>query len=207
MQKIVQADVVESLPEGLRLSSFTELTDSELPWIWRDGDVLSIPVLVRAFPPPNEGEEGLFRYYEVRMPWLGRSFRSYRDWCIGCYSDIRRHFYGTPEFEAGLRDDYRWTAHMLAVKTAFPKYPGETQEGIARYSALKTAFWTSVDAALATVGKTRDDLPPSFTGEWMLTQAKEWGMSDELIAQMTLFMETLSLNLLHNGRNWSELFM
>lgn len=205
MQRIRQATLA-TVPEGMVLTAFREWEDASLPWIWVDGDTLSIPVLVRSVPVSG-GEGQLYAFYAVEMPFKGRVFDSYQDACCKCYRELRRYFYGPVDFENGLRDDNLWTRHRLAVKAAFPKFPGEVQQSIVRYNSLKESFWRAVDSALSTIGKTRGDMPRTFTGEYMLAYAQENGMDPTLVSQMTLFVETLSLNLLHNGRNWAELFM
>ena len=52
----------------------------------------------------------------------------------------------------------------------------------------------------------RSELPAYFTAETMLALAVSKGMADDRLAVYSQKFATLSLDLLHNDRNWIELF-
>lgn len=76
---------------------------------------------------------------------------------------------------------------------------------IARWDAVKRAFWTVIDSALEEMKMTRSELPEYFNAEYMLELAKTKLTADKIETLKTL-LEMVSFDMLHNGRNWSELF-
>ena len=207
-------NLITSLPGGL-LPPFAETESLELPVVRVEGKDIVIPVLCRKetrYEYTEDEEESareveVFRYWEVRTRYLGGDVEDYDFICRNHYAGIRSAFYGSPEYQADIDYDHNLTAHVLAVKDAFRK-PGQTTppDGIARWNAVKTAFWTLIDAALESIGKTRDDLPAYFNAEELIALARENGMSEADIQAVGAQIEVVSLDMLHNGRNWSELF-
>lgn len=61
------------------------------------------------------------------------------------------------------------------------------------------------DTALSEMGMTREQLPDYFNAEYMLELA-QGKLTAEKIAALTSSFEVISLDMLHNGRNGSELF-
>lgn len=209
-------EIIEAMPSGL-VPPMPELSCNIRPEVRIEGREIVIPVLCRvstefiAVPADEENEEyvgeiGVFHYYEVRTAFEGGDISNYTEILSLYWKPLREAFYGSPEFQADLEYDHRKTAHILAVKDTFRK-PGQTSapDGIARWTAVKQAFWTVVDAALEEMKMTRDQLPAYFNAEYMLELAKT-KLTAEKIETLTTMLEMVSFDMLHNGRNWSELF-
>lgn len=188
-----------NIPTGFQSKYFHETESDTAPVIERDGATLIIPVFIR-----EAGET--FRYYRVPVKYSGQNVSNYEQTVLKSYSDIRRFFYGDAAVQGEMRDDHTWEAHRQAVRSAFPKHDGDTNPAEVRFSAIKTDFWETIDAACSEVGKTREDLPDYFDAETMLKFAADNGMSTSNIAKYAQKFITLSLDLVHNDRNWSELF-
>ena len=207
-------ELIEALPNGL-VPPMNENLGNELPEVRIEMPEIVIPVLVRSETmeiPVMGGEEDeteevvFYRYFEVRTAFDGGDITDYAGIVSAYWKPIREAFYGSPEFQADLDYDHRLTAHILAVKDTFRKPGQETPpDGIARWDSVKTAFWTIVDAALQEMGMTRDQLPDYFNAEYMLELA-EGKLTKEKIASLTSMLQMVSFDMLHNGRNWSELF-
>lgn len=188
-----------NIPTGFQSKYFQETESDTAPVIERDGATLIIPVCIR-----EAGET--FRYYRVPVKYSGQDISNYEQTVLKSYSDIRRFFYGDAAVQGEMRDDHTWEAHRQAVRSAFPKHDGDTNPAEVRFAAIKTDFWATIDAACSEVGKTREDLPDYFDAETMLEFAADNGMSASNIAKYAQKFITLSLDLVHNDRNWSELF-
>ena len=101
----------------------------------------------------------------------------------------------------------QFTAHQWAVRETFPKATGEVVENINRFDMIVKEFWGTIDQILEQLGKTREDLPSvPVTSEQMIVWALENGMTAEQVQTVIPIFQNISLNLLHNGRNWDELF-
>ena len=188
-----------NIPTGFQTRYFTETESNVAPVIERDGANLIIPVFIR-----EDGET--FRYYRVPAKYIGQNLADYEQTVIKSYADIRRFFYGSASAQGEMRDDHVWEAHRQAVRSAFPKHADEPNHAEERFNAIKADFWATIDSACTAVGKTREDLPSYFTAEAMLDFAADNGMSASNISKFAQKFITLSLDLVHNDRNWSELF-
>ena len=175
-----------------------------------------IPVLVRKetreiFIQDGEeeytGEVDVYRYFEVRTAFDGGDITDYAGICSKYWKQLREAFYGSPEFQADLDYDHRLTGHVLAVKDTFRK-PGQVAppDGIARWTAVKESFWTIVRAALVLMDMDESELPAYFNAEYMLELAQDKGLTQAQITSFAAQLQVISLDMLHNGRNWSELF-
>ena len=170
------------------------------PVIRREGKNIIIPALIR-----QEGE--VYRYYEVPVRYTGQDISDYQKCCVQSYADLRKYFYGpaTVQLEQQLKGTF--AEHQYAVRMAFPKKAGEVPAAVTRFEEIKAAFWEVVDGVLTKLGKTRDDLPDQpFNAETMLAWAVEQGLTAADIADASAAIMRISLDLLHNGRNWQELF-
>lgn len=207
-------ELIEKLPDGLR-PPLPESESGTLPVVRIEGRDIVIPVLVRKetryeYTPDEEEsarEVEVFLYFDIRTKYLGGDPEDYAAICRTHYAGLREALYGSAEYQDGLDYDHDLTAHVLAVKDAIRK-PGQTDppDGIARWESVKADFWRLIDAALYCIGKTRDDLPAYFNAEELLTLARENGMTEAQITSFAGQMQVVSLDMLHNGRNWSELF-
>lgn len=207
-------NLITSLPGGL-LPPFAESESNELPVVRIEGKDIVIPVLCRKetrYEYTEDEEESareveVFRYWEVRTRYLGGDIEDYDFICRNHYAGIRQAFYGSPEYQADIDYDHNLTAHVLAVKDTFRK-PGQTTppDGIARWESVKASFWSVIDAVLESVQKTRADLPAYFNAEQMNTWASENDVPEAVRKTAAEAISVISLDMLHNSRNWSELF-
>lgn len=199
---------MSEIPKGLQTYFLNETESEEYPVIRKEGANIIIPIFIREETKTDEsGERAFFRFFEVETAYTGQDINNYEKCCIQSYAAIRKYLYGEPAAQSEMHDDKVWEAHRLAVKSAFPKYRGEINTQQERFNGIVREFWTAVGQAAASVGKTRADLPDYFTAEEMLAWAQENHMSAEIIAAVSAKIEVVSLNLLHNNRNWSELFI
>lgn len=192
-----------NLPNGFQARYFVETESDAEPVIEREGTMLFVPVFIRQ---EQRDEGNVFRYFRVPVRYTGQPVSDYEQTVLKSYSEIRRFFYGDSAAQAEMRDDNVWEAHRQAIRTAFPKHAGDINTAELRFQSIKTAFWTAVDAACADVKKSRSDLPAYFTAEDMLSFAVENGMTAAKVAEYAQTFMTLSLDLIHNDRNWKELF-
>ena len=191
----------------MKTDFLVETQSDALPTLQRDGANIIYPAFIREETIIDEGgERKNYRYFIVVIPFTGQPLDDDAAFEIAAYAELRKHFYGPQEFQAELKDDKIWEAHRQAVRSAFPKYVGEINEQQARFDAIKAAFWSIIDAALESIGKTRQDLPGYFNAEEMVAFARANGMDETTIQAVAAQIEIVSLDLLHNNRNWSELF-
>lgn len=191
----------------MKTDFLVETQSDALPSLRRDGMNVIYPAFIREETIIDEsGERKNYRYFIVVIPFTGQPLDDDAAFEIAAYAELRKHFYGPQEFQAELKDDKIWEAHRQAVRSAFPKYVGEINEQQARFDAIKAAFWSIIDAALESIGKTRQDLPGYFNAEEMVAFARANGMDETTIQAVAAQIEIVSLDLLHNNRNWSELF-
>lgn len=199
--------IINNLPEGFQTDFLRETESDDLPVIRREGGNLFFPALVRQETRQVDGaEKTIFRFFDVPVRFTGQDVADYEKCKIQSYADLRKFFYGgwAVQNEQILKGTF--AKHQYAVKTAFPKYDGEVLPEVTRFNEIRTAFWAKIDAACATVGKTRADLPVKFNAEEMLAWATENGMTAADIASYAQDFSVISINLLQNGRNWDELF-
>lgn len=196
--------LLSPVPAGFQSRYFREIEGDSIPEIYLADGKLYIPVFAREIV---REDATLYAYFVAVIPYKGQNYSDYVTCLKQCYSEIRGFFYADFAAQSEMRDDATWEAHRQAVRSAFPKYDGEVNEQQARFEAIKESFWETVDAALAEIHKTRSDLPDFFTAETMLQFAVENEMSSESIARYAQAFSTLSLDLLHNDRNWKELFV
>ena len=195
------------IPKGLQTYFLKETESEDYPVIRKEGNTIIIPIFIRETTKTDEaGEKTLFRFFEVETEHKGQSLTDYNKCCLQSYAAIRKSLYGDASAQGEMRDDKIWEAHRLAVRAAFPKYLGEAHPQQDRFDAIKDGFWEIIVAALETIGKTRSDLPSYFNAEEMLAWAQANGMDAATIQTVAAQIEVLSLDLLHNNRNWSELF-
>ncbi len=196
--------IITELPAGFHPEFFRESESDAMPVLRREGMTVYYPAFVRQ---EERGGGTIYRYFEVPVPFAGQNLENADAFALASYAAIRKYFYGSQEMQAELRDDFVWEAHRQAVRSAFPKAAGAVNELAERFEAIKADFWATVDAACASVGKTRADLPATFNGEQMIAWAAAAGMDAATIAQYTSHFAMVSLNLLQNNRNWDELFV
>ena len=198
---------MSNIPKGLQTYFLKETESEERPVIRREGANIVIPILIREETKPGEsGEKTIFRFFEVETAYTGQDISDYDKCCIQSYAAIRKYLYGEPAAQSEMRDDKCWEAHRLAVKSAFPKYRGETVPQIARFDEIKTKFWNLVDTTLAAIGETRSVLPPYFNSTTMLAFAEAKHMSADTIRDLAVQFTLINSDLQSNNRNWSELF-
>ena len=192
-----------NIPVGFQTRYFRELEGDVPPTIEKRGTTLFIPCFIR-----QEEREGvpLYKWFTAEVPFRGQDFSDYDRCILQAAREIRAFFYSTPAAQGEMRDDATWEAHRQAVRSSFPKVAGEVNPSAARWNALKEKFWQLVDNATAEVGKTRADLPDYFSDADMFAFAVENGMSEEDVAMYAQQFTAISLDLLHNSRNWKELF-
>ncbi len=191
--------VLTDIPANLQTDFLTETVSGVEPAIRREGDMLIFPAFVRVV-------DGVYRYFEAPCEYTGQDCADYEVCAIASYADLRRHFYGPAAVQMEQQLKGTFTAHQYAVRAAFPKSAGEIQAAAARFEAIRNNFWDLVDAACATVGKSRVELPARFNAEEMMALATGNGMCAADVAEYTAKFSIVSLNLLQNGRNWNELF-
>ena len=194
-----------NLPAAFQARYFKESQSAEQPTIVRDeNNVLQIPVFVRA--EEIDGET-VYKFYNVPVRFTGQDYSNYEKCVLQSYGEIRKFFYGTPDQQSEMRDDATWEGHRQAIRSAFPKNSGDVNPSAVRFKAIYDMFWDTIDDACEAVGKTRSDLPSYFTAEQMLAFAVANGMTDADVEKYTQTFATISLDLLHNSRNWKELFL
>ncbi len=201
------ATIIDNLPQGFQTDFLREAEGEELPAIRKEGGNLFFPALVRRETRQAGGvEKTIFRFFDVPVRFTGQDVADYEKCKIQSYADLRKFFYGpwAVQNEQILKGTF--AKHQYAVKTAFPKRNGEVLPEVTRFNEIHAAFWAKIDAACASVGKTRDDLPAKFNAEEMLAWATENGMSAADIVSYAQEFSVISINLLQNGRNWDELF-
>ena len=192
--------IIESIPAGMQVDFLVETVSNTLPVIRREGKRVIFPAFVRI-----DGEK--YRYFEVPVPFAGQELSDYDKFAIQSYADIRRFFYGPAAVQLEQQLKGTFAQHQYAVRLAFPKKAGDVPAAVHRFEDIKADFWNVIDGVLTTVGKTRDDLPEMpFNAEEMLVWAKGNGLSDASIEEAAEEIMRISLDLLHNGRNWLELF-
>lgn len=200
--------MLKPIPANLKTDFLTETRSDALPTITRDGENVLYPAFIRAEQTTDEGGNvhTEYRFFIVPVPYTGQNIDDEETFALESYAALRKHFYGPQEVQAELRDDKTWEPHRQAVRSAFPKTAGEINVQQARFETIKRTFWQIIEAALATIQKTRADLPDYFNAEEMLVWAQQNGMSAATISDVAAKVEVVSLDLLHNARNWSELF-
>ena len=197
------------IPANLKTDFLVETQSDAMPEIQRDGSNVLYPAFVRmeTITDPETGEERKnYRYFIVSIPYTGQQLDDPQAFELANYAALRKFFYGPQEVQAELRDDKAWEPHRQAVRSSFPKTIGEINEQQVRFESIKVAFWEIIDAALATIEKSRSDLPDYFNAEEMLAWAQANGMDAATIQAVAAQVEIVSLDLLHNARNWQELF-
>lgn len=202
--------IIQNLPDGLQYGHLDRTESNELPAVRVELPEIVIPVLCTQetrHDYETDEDKTVYRYFEVRTHFNGGDIDDYAAILLLYYVPIREYFYGSFSVQEDLDYHHLKTAHILAVKATFPK-PGETAppEGIARWAAVKAAFWATVDEACAAVGKTREDLPDYFNDTQMIEFAIQNGMSASDIASYSLKFALHNLDAGSNKRNWSEFF-
>lgn len=201
--------MLKPIPANLQTDFLTETRSDALPTITRDGDTVLYPAFIRAEESTDEGGNvhTEYRFFIVPVPYTGQNIDDEEEFALASYAALRKYFYGPQGAQAEMKDDKTWEAHRQAVRSAFPKFAGEINEQQARFKAIYDAFWAIIDGALELIHKTRADLPKYFNAEEMLAFARANGMNEATIQTVAAKIEIVSLDLLHNNRNWSELFV
>lgn len=200
---------MSEIPNGIQVGHLQEVQSDVEPFIRKEGDVVIIPIFVREAARP-EGDENplpIYKYFEAPVKYAGQDIVDYDKCCRQSYADIRAYLYGDWKVQNEQILKATFTAHQYAVREAFPKYDGDIPQNIVRFEEIHAQFWTVIDAVLAKLEKTREDLPEQpFSSEQMVEWALENGMTFEQMQEYVPTFQNISLNLLHNGRNWDELF-
>ena len=193
-----------TVPVGFQTRYFHTTSASDYPVIVREGNMLIIPCFIEVEAREDGGSN--YTFYAVPVPFRGQDYSDYDKCVLKSWSDLRAFFYGSTAAQNEMRDDHVWEAHRQAVRSAFPKHTGDGNPAQDRFEDIRQRFWDTIDAALKDLSKTRADLPAFFTAEYMLAFATENGMTQTKISKYAQSFSTLSLDLLHNDRNWAELF-
>ncbi len=196
------------IPKNLQTDFLTETHCDVMPEIRREGANVIYPAFVREETITGEDDSTRtgYRFFRVEVPYTGQNLTDEAAFVYASYAAIRKHFYGDFSVQNEQMLKGTFAAHQYAVRVAFPKSATEVIEAVERFNAIKIEFWNAVDAACALMGCTRSDLPEHFTAEQMLAFATTHGMSADKIAEYAQISSVVSLNLLHNGRNWDELY-
>ena len=176
----------------------------EQPTITREGNILTIPVFIEEEEREDVGTS--FSFVPAKVPFRGQDISNYDKCVLQSWSDLRRFFYGSTEMQNELKDDHAWEEYRQTIRSEFPKYAGEINLAEARFNAIKQEFKDAVTAACAKINVDKSTLPASFPAEYMLELAESKGMSKADIDEYTKIFSMISMNLLHNDRNWAELF-
>lgn len=185
-----------------RYFKFDDAADA--PAISREGNVLTIPVFIEEEQREDGGTS--FSFVPAKVPFRGQDISDYEKCVLQSWSDLRRFFYGSTEMQNEMKDDHAWEEYRQEIRSEFPKYAGEINIAEARFNAIKQQFKDAVAAALAEIHVDPSTLPATFSAEYMLELATASGMEKDSIDNYTKIFSTISLNLLHNDRNWTELF-
>lgn len=196
--------MLTNIPPGFQIRYFQETEGDTYPQISVNGASVEYPAFIREIT--REDGTPVYKWIPAILPNNGHDTSDPDRFALLAWSDLRRFFYGPQAAQSEMRDDHAWESHRQAVRSAFPKYAGEENPAAARFQAVYDAFWDEIDAALDEIHKKRSDLPDYFTAETMLAFALENGMSSDRLAYYVQTFSTISLDLLHNDRNWSELF-
>lgn len=197
-----------TIPANLKTDFLRESESAVMPEIRVENGNVIIPCFIRQ-ETRTEGDKQytVYRYFDVTCPKIGQDVSNYSVCVRQSYAALRQYFYGdwTVQNEQMLKGEF--TAHQYAVRQAFPKYDGESIDAVKRFDAIKEEFWGLIDEVLEKLGKTRADLPAQpFNAETMLAWATQQGMSAADQASYATKFIAVSVNLLHNERNWNELF-
>lgn len=192
-----------NIPVGFQTRYFRELEGDVPPAIEKRGTTLFIPCFIR-----QEEREGvpLYKWFTAEVPFRGQDVSDYDRCILQAAREIRAFFYATPAAQGEMRDDSTWEAHRQAVRSSFPKYPGEINTTMVRWNEIKTTFWGTIDTVLKSVGKDRSVLPDYFNDSYMVEWAAKNKVPDDVMKAAEKALVRVSLNLNANGRNWKELF-
>lgn len=199
------------VPAGFQTRYFKFVKSETMPEIEVNGTTAYYPVFItEEVKAGNDGEteeedRKVYHYLRVPVSYHGQP-RGYEEFARASYAEIRSYLYGSMEAQSEMRDDSTYEAHRQAVRSAFPRYDGEVNASEERWNAIKAEFHALVAEVCEATGKEREDLPACFTSEEMMEFAVSNGMTAEEIANYSLKFATLSLNALHNNRNWKEFF-
>ncbi len=200
--------MLTNIPANLQTDFLIETHCDSMPELRREGATVTYPAFIREETITDAGGTTRtgYRCFLVDVPFTGQNLANEDEFIHASYASIRKHFYGDYSVQNEQMLKGTFAAHQYAVRLAFPKSADEVIEAVERFNAIKTEFWHAVDAACALMGCTRADLPERFTAEQMLAFATAHGMPNERIAEYAQIFSVVSLNLLHNGRNWDELY-
>ena len=196
--------MLTNIPPGFQIRYFQETEGDTYPQISVNGASVEYPAFVREIT--REDGTPSYKWIPAILPNNGHDTSDPDRFALLAWSDLRRFFYGPQAAQSEMRDDHAWEGHRQAVRSIFPKYTGEQNTAEARFQAIKTSFWETIDAALKEINVPRSELPAYFTAETMLALAVSKGMEADRLAVYSQKFATLSLDLLHNDRNWIELF-
>lgn len=206
MKKI---EKMSPIPGPIQTGHLRETQSNQEPRVRLEAGKIIIPLFVRKEEKTTDVGlvQEFFHYFECPVTYNGQNLEDYDILCRQCYSEIRRYMYGDWTVQNEMMLKSQFTAHQWAVREAFPKATGEIVENINRFDMIVKEFWATINQILEQLGKTREDLPPvPVTSEQMIVWALENGMTAEQVQTVIPTFQNISLNLLHNGRNWDELF-
>lgn len=191
-------ELFQEIPADIETGMLTESVSDTAPAIRREGGKLVIPVFAR------QKDDG-YHYFEIPVEYRGQNTTDYAACSLSSYAELRAAFYGDWRVQNEQILKGTFTAHQYAVKRCFPKCQTEEFENVSRFETIRTTFWQAVDSALQEMGETRAVLPDRFDAEWMLAHVEN-RLSAARIGYYRDIFSVVSLNLLHNRRNWEELF-
>ena len=200
---------MSGIPSGVQIKHLREVQSDVEPFIRKEGNVVYIPIFEREIQTTDEQENAntSYLYFEAPVKYAGQDITDYDKCCRQSYADIRAYLYGDWKVQNEQILKATFTAHQYAVREAFPKYDGDIPQNLVRFEEIHAQFWSVIDAVLAKLEKTREDLPEQpFSSEQMVQWALENGMTTNQMQEYVPTFQNISLNLLHNGRNWDELF-
>ena len=199
---------MSEIPHGIQTGHLREVQSNVEPVIRREGDVVVIPIFVREVEIVEDEDIRVgYVYFEAPVAYNGQNLEDYDTCCRQSYAGIREYLYGDWKVQNEQILKSTFTAHQYAVREAFPKYDGDVPKNVVRFEEIRQEFWAAVMEILTILEKTPEDLPEGpISSEQMIAWALENGMTSKQMQSYIPTFQNISLNLLHNGRNWDELF-
>lgn len=153
-------------------------------------------------------DEDRYAWIGVRLPYRGEDLSDLEAFYVARYSDLRHFFYGSAFDQLEMKKDSLLGFHQLAVQSMFKKADGLEPDGLVKFIAYRKQFWQLIASVLAQYGngKTIADLPEFFNAGDLLEMAKELGIDDAMVLNLTLQIQTLTLNLIAQQMEYMNLF-
>jgi len=196
-----------NIPDNLQTDFLHETEAENMPQIRRENANAIFPAFVRETTRENDDgtTSAVYKYFEIPVPFTGQNVNDYDRFAMQSYAAIRKFLFGSPEVQNEQILKGLFAAHQYAVKSAFPKFAGETFENIVEFEKIKSDFWAIIDAAAELIGKTRADFPIGTSAD-LLTFCANNGMTAAQIADFAIKILGITADLTRFGRNWNELF-